>query len=147
MRSSDELLLVFICGKVHPKRAKLNNRKGMVLKMTKEEIANIRHFLVETFAFTDEQSAAIDKQIPMTQELFESILERCNELGTDTDKLFYRLLIEYPDLTEVYGKKIEQEINEKYADIDFPEETPEEKEAAWERLCVRIKEKYGEDAI
>ena len=69
----------------------------MVLKMTKEEIANIRRFLVETFAFTDEQSAAIDKQIPMTQELFESILERCNELGTDTDKLFYRLLIEYPD--------------------------------------------------
>ena len=58
MRSSDELLLVFICGKVHPKRAKLNNRKGMVLKMTKEEIANIRRFLVETFAFTDEQSAA-----------------------------------------------------------------------------------------
>lgn len=48
MRSSDELLLVFICGKVHPKRAKLNNRKGMVLKMTKEEIANIRRFLVET---------------------------------------------------------------------------------------------------
>ena len=52
--------------------------------------------------------------------------------------------------TYVYtGNKndITNEIYQKYADIDFPEETPEEKEAAWERLCVRIKEKYGEDAI
>lgn len=115
--------------------------------MTKEEMDNIRRFLVETFAFTDEQSAAIDKQIPMTQELFESILERCNELGTDTDRLFYSLIIEYPDLTEIYGEKIEQQLNEKYADIELPEETPEEKEAAWERLCARIREKYGVESI
>ena len=32
------------------------------------------NFLIETFKFTDEQLAAIDYQIPMTQEIYDSIL-------------------------------------------------------------------------
>ena len=39
------------------------------------------NFLIETFEFTDEQLAAIDYQIPMTQEIYSSILDRCMELG------------------------------------------------------------------
>ena len=47
----------------------------------------------------------------------------------------------------VYAQKIEDEVNEKYADIDIPESSPEELDAGWEDLCRRIREKYGEDAI
>lgn len=52
------------------------------MKLTKEQITNLKSFLIETFVFTEEQSAAMDQQIPMTQEIFESIVKRCNELGS-----------------------------------------------------------------
>lgn len=38
---------------------------------------NLEEFLTITFEFTDEQLAAIDYQIPMTQEIYDSILDRC----------------------------------------------------------------------
>ena len=87
------------------------------MELTKEQMENLKSFLLETFAFTEEQNDAMDKQIPMTQELFESIIERCNELGSDADKIFYRLLKEYPDLTGVYGAKIEKELEERYQQV------------------------------
>ena len=91
-------------------------------------------FFVETFEFTDEQLAAIDYQIPMTQEIYDSILDRCMELGTAADDLFNRMLLEYPDFLSVYAQKIDDEVNEKYADIDIPESSPEELDAGWCRL-------------
>ena len=69
------------------------------------------------------------------------------ELGTAADDLFNRMLLEYPDFMSVYAQKIEDEVNEKYADIDIPESSKEELDAGWEDLCRRIREKYGEDAI
>ena len=98
-------------------------------------------FFIEIFEFTDEQLAAIDCQIPMTQEIYDSILDRCMELGTAA------MLLEYPDFLSVYAQKIEDEVNEKYADIDIPESSPEELDAGWEDLCRRVREKYGKDAI
>ena len=103
------------------------------------------NFLFETFEFTDEQLAAIDYQIPMIQEIYDSILDCCMELGTAADDLFSRMLLEYPDFMSVYAQKIEDEVNEKY--VDIPESSPEELDAGWEDLCRRIREKYGEDAI
>ena len=38
-------------------------------------------FFIEIFELTDEQLAAIDYQIPMTQEIYDSVLDRCMELG------------------------------------------------------------------
>lgn len=108
---------------------------------------NMRYFLVETFEFSDEQLAAIDCQIPMTQKLYDSILDRCMEIGSDSDRIFYRLLLEYPDFLSVYADRIEREVNERYPDIDFPQQTSEEMQAGWEDLCRRIRERYGEDAI
>ena len=107
----------------------------------------MRYFLVETFEFSDEQLAAIDCQIPMTQEIYDSILDQCMEIGSDSERIFYRMLLEYPDFLSVYADRIEQEVNERYPDIDFPQQTEEELQAGWEDLCRRIREKYGEDAI
>ena len=108
---------------------------------------NMRYFLVETFEFSDEQLAAIDCQIPMIQKLYDSILDRCMEIGSGADRIFYRMLLEYPDFLSVYANRIEQEVNERYPDIDFPQQTPEEMQEGWEDLCRRIRERYGEDAI
>ena len=105
------------------------------------------NFLVETFEFTDEQLEALDYQIPMTQEIYNSILDRCMELGPIADDLFYRLLDEYPEYLSVYGKMIEDEMKRKFGDIDIPESSPEELCIGWEDLCRRIREKYGKDAI
>ncbi|BDZ84196.1 hypothetical protein Lac2_23300 [Claveliimonas bilis] len=104
-------------------------------------------FLVETFEFSDKQLAAIDYQIPMTQEIYDSILDCCMELGASVDGLFYRLLIEYPDFMTAYGSRIEKELNEKYAGVELPESSPEELKAGWEALCARIRKEYGENAI
>lgn len=46
-------------------------------------------FFIEIFEFTDEQLAAIDCQIPMTQEIYDSILDRCMELGTATTRTVF----------------------------------------------------------
>lgn len=99
-------------------------------------------FFIEIFEFTDEQLAAIDYQIPMTQEIYDSVLDRCMELGTAADDLFYRMLLEYPDFLSVYAQKIEDEVNEKYADIDIPESSPEELDAGWEDLWYTVNHEY-----
>lgn len=125
-------------GEVAMKRYDELNNKGK---------RNLEEFLTITFEFTDEQLAAIDYQIPMTQEIYDSILDRCMMLGDSVDNLFYRLLVEYPDFMTVYANRIEQEVEEKYSNIDFPESTVEDLQAGWEALCARIRKEYGENAI
>ena len=39
------------------------------MDLTNEQMENLKSFLLETFAFTDEQTSAMDQQIPMTQEI------------------------------------------------------------------------------
>lgn len=113
-------------------------RKAPIMNRGIKRNKGLYNLLIETFEFTDEQLTAIDYQIPMTQEIYDSVLDRCMELGTDADDLFYRMLLEYPDFLSVYAQKIEDEVNQKYADIDIPEFSPEEIDVGWEDLCRRI---------
>ena len=118
------------------------------MEFTEKELKNFWSFLVETFEFTKEQNAAIDHQIPMTQEIYDSILDRCNEIGSDVEPLFLRMLTEYQDFMSVYADRMEKELDEKYPDDGtFKESTPEELEKSWQDLCRRIREENGEDAI
>lgn len=118
------------------------------MEFTEKQLKNFWSFLVETFEFTEEQNAAIDHQIPMTQEIYNSILDRCNEIGSDLEPLFLRMLTEYQDFMSVYADRMEKELDEKYPDDGtFKESTPEELEKSWQDLCRRIREEYGEDAI
>ena len=103
------------------------------------------NFLMDIFEFTEEQLAALDYQIPMTQEVYNSILDRCIELGKVADDLFYRLLNEYPEYLSVYDKKIEDEVNRKCGDIEIPESFLKELRIRKEELCQRIREKCEED--
>lgn len=118
------------------------------MEFTEKEQKNLWSFIVESMEFTDEQNAAIEHVIPITQEIYDSILDKCNEIGSEVDPLFHRLLIEYPDFMSNYAEKLEAELDEKYPDDGtFRESTPEELEKGWQDLCRRIREKYGEDAI
>ena len=77
----------------------VNSRKKDFLKkggndkvernLTEKEYKNLLSFLVETFELTDKQIAAIHHQIPMTQELFDSILDKAEDVGPDMDRVFY----------------------------------------------------------
>lgn len=108
-------------------------------ELSNKEKHNFEEFLILTFEFSDDELAAIDKQKPMTMELFSSFLAKCTEWGLY--KLFERLLDEYPELSDKYVKAIEDDIK----DVVLPERTPEEEEESWNRLCERIKKEYGDD--
>ena len=113
------------------------------MEFTEKQLKNFWSFLVETFKFDEQQTAAIDHQIPMTQEIFDSILDRCMEIGSDVDPLFNRMLIEYQDFMDVYAEKIIEEVK----DVELPKWTEEEKAIQKEELFAKIRAKYGEDAI
>lgn len=118
------------------------------MDFTKEELKKFWCFLVETFEFDDEQNKAIENVIPMTQELYDSILDKCMEVGSDLDHLFFRMLDEYPDFLDNYAEKIEKELYEK--NPNFESEivfTEEEIEKRRQDLYARIREEYGDDAI
>lgn len=100
---------------------------------------------MEVFGLTEEQNLAIDRQIPMTQEIYDSILDRCTEIGSDAEELFFRMLSEYPEFMCNYADELLKEVEN--ADIDLPEPTPEEHEFLWQELCEKIRAQYGEDAI
>lgn len=113
------------------------------MEFTERQFKNLWSFIVEAMEFTEEQNDAIDHQIPMTQEIYNSILDRCNEIGSDVEPLFLRMLTEYQDFMSVYADRIIEEIK----DVEIPEWTEEEKAIQKEKLYARIRAKYGEDAI
>lgn len=113
------------------------------MEFTEKELRGFWSFLVETFEFTEEQNDAIDHQIEMTQEIYDSILDRCNELGEDTNPLFFRMLDEYPEFMSVYADRIEEEVK----GVELPEISEEKWELNRQKLYARIRAEYGEDAI
>lgn len=113
------------------------------MELTKKELKKFWSFLVETFEFTEEQSDAIHHFIPMTQELFDSIINRCNEIGSDANDIFFKMLDEYPDFLCVHADKIEEEVQ----DMEGYTLSEEEWAIQKEKLYARIRAEYGEDAI
>lgn len=113
------------------------------MEFTDKELKNLWSFIVESMEFTDEQNAAIEHVIPMTQEIYDSILDKCNEIGSDVNPLFYRMLEEYPDFMCAYADKIDAELGE----IEHYTLSDEEWALQREKLYARIRAEYGEDAI
>ena len=113
------------------------------MEFTEKEFKNLWSFIVESMEFTDEQNAAIEHVIPMTQEIYNSILDKCNEIGSDVDPLLYRMLDEYKEFMCVYADKISEEIKGMESYTLSEEEWSIQKE----KLYARIRAEYGEDAI
>ena len=111
--------------------------------LTRREKERLAEFVREAIYLTEEENAAIEHQLPMTQELFEQCVDHCTQIGA-----YFRmtcLLNEYPEFAEEYARKIEEEVED--SNIEIPESTPEELEASWQRFCTKVRAKYGEDAI
>lgn len=106
--------------------------------LTPEQRKRLYEFIDEAIFLSEEENAAIEHQIPMTQELFEQLTGHCVDI--DAQYRLISLLKEYPHFADEYVRKIEAEIAKK----DFPEMTQEQSDRLWKRICDGIKkrEKY-----
>ena len=112
-------------------------------EFTEKDVKGLWSFLVETFILSEDENAAVCHQIPMTQDIYDSILDKCTEIGPDLDRLFYSMLEEYPEYTALRAARIEKTIK----DVELPPMTEEEREIEWQKLLERIRAEYGADAI
>lgn len=104
----------------------------IIEKLTGRQKRRLGEFVREVIYLTEEENAAIEHQIPMTQELFG----QCVEIGA-----YFRLtclLNEFSYFANEYVRKIEEEVTD--SDIEIPESTPEELEASWQRFRAKVKE-------
>lgn len=74
-------------------------------------------FVMLWFKFTREERKAMKKKIPMTQELFDTIVEKCGYIGSSADEIFYTMLEQYPEQLRVNSERIANEY-----EINFDEE-------------------------
>lgn len=72
-------------------------------ELTEDEMGGFMAFVTEAVCFTEEQNNAIDQLIPMTQEIFNGIIDKCNEIGSVSDDTFFRVIEEYPDFAKAYA--------------------------------------------
>lgn len=115
----------------------------MKRQLMEKELSVARSFLIEAFEFTEEQSAAIHHRVPMTQELYDSILDRCSESGKDAGGLFYAMLDEYPDIMKARADRIEKEVLK----ADIPSLPPEKAKKMKRNIYAEIRKRYGENAV
>lgn len=108
--------------------------KEVVEKYPKE----VDEFFRVTFALSDEQAAAIDHVIPMTQELFESCLDKL--MSVDAIRSSMKLMEEYPEFTDTMTQNI---MNELDLTEDFQPLSEEESRAGLQALKERIARETG----
>ena len=95
---------------------------------------NVDKFFRILFSLTEEQLAAVDEEIPMTYEIFESCCDLYSKIGAE-DELF-ELLIKYPEFAEKSAKKIEMELG--ISEDDIVPLTAEESQAGLNDLKRRM---------
>ncbi|MDO4556132.1 MAG: hypothetical protein Q4B70_13435 [Lachnospiraceae bacterium] len=99
-----------------------------------------RALLKVIFELSEEESAAYDHQVPMTQEMFENLYNKF--IDWEADVSFDRLVNEFPEQAKVYAEKIIKDI-----DMDnLPPISKETDRRMREGINQRIREIYGEDA-
>ena len=89
---------------------------------SEKALGKIWCWLVETMSLTEEELAAIDHQISMTQEIYDGILDKCEVGGPELEDLFYRMLEEYPDFMICRAERDMEQIKE----IEYLELSEEE---------------------
>lgn len=134
---------------MHNTKYKSNNgyhrrRKQFIMgnnkNFTHRQKKRLYEFVNVTLLLTEEESAAIHHQIPMTQELFEKCIDHCTAI--DAQFTLNSILNEYPEFSIGYVK------NEKgVVDAGLPVNVSEHPEIVWRKLCAKIKKLYGEDLL
>lgn len=65
----------------------------------------IQKFMFSMFAFSEDEMAAMGKIITMTQEIFDSCMDKCMKAGGAADVDFNYLIEEFPEMADRYMKK------------------------------------------
>ena len=97
-------------------------------------------FMFLWFKFTREERRAMRKKIPMTQEIFDSIMKRREEIGEEAEDLSLQLMLKYPDFLEVNARRICEEYGIDF-DMELPEEPSEETEKSYQEFMKIVEEK------
>ena len=92
------------------------------------------------FKFTREERRAMRKKIPMTQEIFDSIMKKREEIGEEAEDLSLQLMLKYPDFLEVNARRICEEYGIDF-DMELPEEPSEETEKSYQEFMKIVEEK------
>ena len=90
------------------------------------------------FKYSRKERQAMRKKIQMTQEIFDSIMKKREEIGEEAEELTFQLMIKYPDFLEVNAKKLCEELGIDY-DEEIPE-IPEEYDVSYEEFLRRMEE-------
>lgn len=104
--------------------------------LTDKQKKRLLEFLKEAIYLTDEENAAIEHQLPMTQELFEHCIEHCTQIGA-----YFRtscLIEEYPHFYNNYLDKEATDIT----NVNIPEITQDDIDASWQRFKAKILDKH-----
>lgn len=115
----------------------------MKSELNEQFYKNFWSFLIETFTFTEEENAALDFQIPMTQELFDSMLDKCFERSEELDPTFHKLSINFPEFLKVYEEKRMKKI-ENIAVSEWTEEERKELDEKFYAKLVELQKNYTE---
>lgn len=107
--------------------------------LTSEQKERLQSFFAVTFALNEKELEAIDGVTPMTQELFDSIVDKCT--GCEFDAFIYALLLKYPEFLKNHAERIEAELDAKPMPEGWHDPSPEKMQEEWEKLCACIREK------
>lgn len=108
--------------------------------MTDTKLDRLDEFMKATFLLNEDELKALDKQITMTQEMFDHLCERLIEIGTD--RMAFELMLEYPDLLQNSADRIEKELG--ISEKDIIPLTEEETEAGFREIMRRIEKMNNE---
>lgn len=104
------------------------------MDVTSMKVDKFEEFLKATILLDEDELKALNKQITMSQEMFEHLCERLTEIGTD--RLAIELMLEYPDLLQNLADRIEKELG--ISEKDIVPLTSEEAEAGLRDIMQRI---------
>lgn len=117
------------------------SKKEKGLKLTSLQQAKINEFFMAAVYLDDTQNAAIDGITPMTQEVFDSIMKRREEVGPELEEVSMGVFLKYPKFAQNYADRLEAEIG---SVDDMPKLSPLQEQLEFERLKRRIRKEYGE---
>lgn len=114
-------------------------------KLSLRQQDRIRVLLGEIFYLNEKQNQALDGLIPMTQDIFDSVMECLKEEDSISEKLRTEVFLKYPEFAAAHAEKLEDEIGLTDNDMEYSEAEIMETAAAWERFKVLIRKKFGDD--
>lgn len=106
------------------------------MDVTNTKLDRFEEFLKATFLLDEDELKALDKQMPMTQEMFDHLCSRLTEIGAD--RLAIELMLDYPDLLQKSSDRIEKELGLSDNDYGEYEMSEEEIKESFVKLMERI---------